>query len=148
MSAIKLAEVGFGEAYEEPILAEWKQLSPAATEARGFIKGGQYDDFDFIILDRRGLVIVYLEIKQRRVKFGQYGDAMFPLRKHELALEAKRRGTCILAVTRYACGSLVEVDLGQPPTKKADVTRRDRPGKAVPHVFYSGRKLRLLRGAA
>lgn len=144
----KLAEVGFGEACEDPILLQWAEFSPSAADIRGYLKAGQYDDFDFVIFGKSGLVVCYLEIKQRRIKFGQYGDVMFPLRKHKLALDLKRKEVLFLAVTRYACGTVIEVDLSAIPTKKADVTRRDRPGETKPHVFYSGRKLRQLVGPA
>jgi hypothetical protein len=51
-------------------------------------------------------------------------------------------------VVEYGCGSLVEVDLSEKPSRYRDITRRDRPGMTpVPHVIYDKGRLRLLEGA-
>lgn len=145
MKADRQAEVRFGLDVEEPILADWAKLSGHAKGARGFLKGGRYDDFDFLIVGRDGTVSCYVEVKQRRVEFGKYGDVIFPLRKYALGKLVSGRGCALLVVTRYSCGTLVEVNLSQPPTKRLTIERRDRPGEAVPHVSYSGSKLTILR---
>lgn len=147
MKANRQAEVRFGIAAEEPILEDWAKLSKHAKTARGYFKGGRYDDFDFLILDKDGTVTTYVEVKERRIAFGKYGDVIFPLRKYVLGKKVSARGQTLLVVTRYTCGTLLEVDLSQAPTKRLDIERRDRPGESVPHVSYSGNKLSFLRRA-
>lgn len=128
-------EVAEGVSQEERILRRWADHHP---KARGFLKGGTYDDFDFVVFDTTGVVYCYLEVKFRRVRLDQYGDAMFPTRKHTFARRVElERKTPTYAVTEYADGALVEVDLRDDPADQRDITRRDRPGmKPVPHVFY------------
>lgn len=139
---LKAAEVAQGTSQEERILARWAKHHP---EARGFLKGGTYDDFDFVVFGQNGLVYCYLEVKFRRVPLSKYGDALFPLRKHAFAkLSRAQRLTPVLAVTEYSCGSLVEVDLAEEPGERRDVTRRDRPGRSVPHVLYGKTQMRVL----
>jgi hypothetical protein len=49
----------------------------------------------------------------------------------------------------YGCGSLVEVDLSERPSRFTDIVRRDRPGmKPVPHVIYDKHRLTLLEGVS
>lgn len=148
MKADRQAEVRFGLNAEEPILTDWSKLSEHAAGARGYLKGGRYDDFDFLIVGKDGTVTCYVEVKQRRIAFGTYGDVIFPLRKYILGRDVSKRGCTLLVVTQYTCGTLLEVDLSQPPTKRLEIERRDRPGEKVPHVSYSGTKLTYLRRAA
>jgi len=148
MKANRQAEVKFGLAVEEPILADWAKLSKHAEGARGYFKGGRYDDFDFLILDKDGTVTTYVEVKQRRIAFGKYGDVIFPLRKYVLGKKVTERGQRLLVVTSYSCGTLLQVDLSGKPTKRLDIERRDRPGEKVPHVSYSGKALTFLRVAS
>lgn len=145
---LKDAEVAFGTSHEGRILARWAAKSKYAAGARGFLKGGRYDDFDFVVFAGDGLVICYLEVKLRRSPLSRFGDVMFPARKHEFALRARReRKTPVVAVTEYGCGSLVEVALWQTPDQRRDVKRRDRPAmKPVPHVFYEKGKMTILEG--
>lgn len=142
----KEREVAFGTGQEDRVLDRWKQLSPSAQGARGFLKGGKFDDFDYVVFAQDGLVMCYLEVKVRRSPLSRFGDAMFPRRKHDFALKALReRCTPVLAVTEYGCGALVEVNLAFSPDSARDVARRDRPGmKPVPHVFYGKDKFRRL----
>lgn len=143
---LKDAEVAFGTAHEGRILARWAASSPRAAGARGFLKAGKFDDFDFVIFAGDGLVLCYLEVKLRRSPLSRFGDAIFPARKHDFALRAKReRKTPVLAVTEYGCGALVEVDLSQTPTRRQDIKRRDRPQmKPVPHVVYEKDRMAVL----
>ena len=145
---LKEAEVALGTSHEPRILARWAARSKWAAGARGFVKGGRYDDFDFIIFGGDGLVICYLEVKLRRSPLSRFGDVMFPARKHAFALEARtKRKTPVVAVTEYGCGALVEVGLWQEPDVRRDVARRDRPGmKPVPHVFYEKGKMKNQEG--
>jgi hypothetical protein len=142
---LKDAEVAFGTAHEGRILKRWSELSSYAAGARGFLKAGKYDDFDFVIFDGRGFVICYLEIKLRRSPLSRFGDCIFPARKHARALEAQEeRKTPMIAVTEYGCGALVEVDLAQEPTRRMMVKRKDRSGPAVPHVVYEKDRMVVL----
>jgi hypothetical protein len=140
------AEVEHGLANEERILARWRESSARAKDARGFLKGGTYDDFDFVVFDKRGVVICYLEVKLRRSALARFGDVMFPARKHAFAKQVlAERKTPVVAVTEYGCGALVEVDLALPPESARDIVRRDRPGmKPVPHVFYGKSQMTVL----
>lgn len=144
------AEVAFGTSQEGRILKRWTSSSKYAAGARGFLKGGRYDDFDFVIFDGRGFVICYLEVKLRRSSLSRFGDVMFPTRKHERALEARReRKTPLVAVTEYGCGALVEVGLWREPDFRRDIQRRDRPDtKPVPHVFYEKGKMTVLEAGS
>jgi hypothetical protein len=96
---------------------------------------------------RSGRILAYLEIKFRRVEFSEFGDAMFPERKVRFAREVchDRGEYPLIAVTEYACGTLVEVDLRDEPAERRFVKRFDRT-KAVPHVFYSKDQLTVLDG--
>ena len=129
------AEVNIGLAQEERILERWAKHHESA---RGFLKGGEFDDFDFVIFDKTGIVACYLEVKFRRQPLAMYGDAMFSLRKHVFAIRVrKERKTPVLAVTEYSCGALVEVNLADLPSDTKPIRRRDRPGmQPVMHVFY------------
>lgn len=143
---LKDAEVAFGTSHEGRILSRWAASSKYAAGARRFIKGGRYDDYDFVIFDGDGLVICYLEVKLRRSPLSRFGDVMFPARKREFALTARtKRKTPVVAVTEYGCGSLVEVELWREPDSRRDIVRRDRPGtKPVPHIFYTKAKMTVL----
>lgn len=140
------AEVAFGTSHEGRILARWAAKSKYAAGARGFLKGGRYDDYDFVVFAGDGLVICYLEVKLRRSPLSRFGDVMFPARKHDFAVRARReRKTPVVAVTEYGCGALVEVGLWLDPDVRKNVARRDRPGmKPVPHVFYEKAKMKVL----
>lgn len=142
------AEVEFGTSREEQILRRWVSLSDCAVDARGFLKGGEFDDFDFVVFAQGGLVLCYVEVKYRRTPFAKYGDAMFPLRKHTFAASCWRKHRLRLyGVTEYSCGTLVELDLQAVPAQRKDIARRDRPGmKPVPHVFYSKSQVTVLAG--
>jgi hypothetical protein len=140
------AEVAFGTSHEGRILKRWAASSRYAAGARGYLKGGRYDDFDFVVFGGDGLVICYLEVKLRRSPLSRFGDVMFPARKHDFAVMARsKRRTPVVAVTEYGCGALVEVGLWQEPDARRDIVRRDRPGtNPVPHVFYEKAKMRVL----
>jgi len=142
-------EVDYGLDKEEAILRRWCSLSPDAKDARGFLKGGTFDDFDFVIFDKWGVVSCYLEVKSRRKKLSSFGDAMAPIRKHRFATYVlKQRLTAVLMVTEYACGSLVQVNLADKPASQRDIARRDRPKmKPVPHGFWAEGQMTVLAGA-
>jgi hypothetical protein len=134
----RVAEVQFGEAHERPILQRWLKASKTLpTEVRWTIASAQYHDFDFILLDAEGVLNGYLEVKVRRVPFADYRDAIFPYRKHELAVRIRDRFDLpMLAVVEYACGALYEIDLSTRPAKVADIKRTDRP-RPVSHAIYT-----------
>ena len=142
----KQAEVALGESHEQRIAENWIDGQMLTNHLR-LVKAGQYDDFDFWVFDKQGILVCYLEVKKRRKPLSAFGDAMFPKRKHELALKIQETNTArFLAVTEYACGSLVEVDLACKPSFERDIKRRDRPEmKPVPHVFYDKSKMAVLR---
>jgi len=146
----KQAEVAFGLANEERIAYEWlsrQKIEPLLSLT--LTKAGGYADFDYWVFDPQGILVCYLEVKMRRKPLSAFGDAMFPLRKHKLGLRVKGLNNApFLAVTEYACGSLVQVDLSLEPSFERDIARRDRPGmKPVPHVFYTKDKMTILQGA-
>ena len=142
-------EVAWGEAAEERIVQRWLKLSPFAEDCETFRKSDEFRDFDFYIEAKGGYVRCYVEVKRRRTDFAKYGDAIFPLRKHNHARrESLKTGIPHIAVTEYGCGTLVEVNLAKKPASTKDVARRDRPGmKPVPHAFYTRRQLTVLEEA-
>ena len=141
----KRDEVAFGLAHEERIAYRWLNTvqDPVGSS---LLKAGEFADFDFYVINGAGLVHAYLEVKLRRKPLASFGDVMMPLRKHNTALKAKELGNIpFLAVTEYACGALVEVDVSQTPTSTRNIRRRDRPGSPpVPHAFYGADKMRVL----
>jgi hypothetical protein len=141
-------EVSYGVALEEGILNRWATVSELGRRARGFLRAGEYDDFDFVVFGTDGLVIAYVEVKRRRVRLADYGDALFPARKHAFALRATRdHAIPVLGVVEYACGNLVVVDLAQKPAQRRDIARRDRPGQApIPHVLYAREQMEVVDG--
>ena len=141
----KQAEVQFGLAQEERIAMRWLNVKEDPVGST-LIKAGDFADFDFYVVNGSGLLHAYLEVKMRRKPLSAFGDAMFPARKHETALLAREIGNIpFLAVTEYACGTLVEVDLTDEPSFRRDIKRRDRPGMAaVPHIFYTKDRMKVL----
>ena len=139
--ASRLAEVRWGEGEESPILRRWMAASPRVRGADRVIRSRPAQDWDYLALDRRGIPIAYIEIKKRRIALAEFGDAMCPIRKHELARDIHR--VCRLPfvmVVSYACGTLVEIDLLEPPAERRDVKRHDRD-KHVPHGLWKGDQL-------
>lgn len=141
----KQTEVAWGLAQEERIASRWLNLVEDPVGST-LIKAGAYADFDFYVANGLGLIHVYLEVKMRRKPLSAFGDAMFPARKHDTALAAQKLGNIpFLAVTEYACGSLVEVNLADEPSSRRNIARRDRPGMdPVPHIFYDKSKMKVL----
>ena len=140
-------EVEWGETQEGRILARWLKASMYAQGAARMIGSNGFDDYDYLLLDERGIVVCYVEVKRRRTALAKYGDAMFPWRKHQFALLVAEQNVPFIGVTEYGCGALTEVNLTQPPATKKDVARRDRPGmKPVPHGLYSKKQLTVLDG--
>ena len=142
----KQDEVALGLANEERIAYDWlgQQVEPGLT----ILKSGQFADFDYWVFDRNGILVCYLEVKMRRKPLSTFGDAMFPRRKHDFARSVTLLNSApFYAVTEYACGSLVQVDLATEPSFERDIARRDRPGMTpVPHVFYKKDRMKVLRG--
>jgi hypothetical protein len=138
-------EVAWGESREGAVAKRWLELSPLGKMAVRVVKSSDYDDFDFYVFSKNGVPLVWLETKVRTIKFGLYGDAMFPKRKHDYAVMMKTMYKIpVFAVTEYSCGALVQVDLTLPPAEIKNVTRKDRPGKAIPHVFYKDSQMLVL----
>lgn len=138
-------EVTFGERQEDGVVSQWRKLSEFAQRSAYVVKSAEYHDFDRVIFDRQGILVCYLEVKVRRTPLALYGDAIFPTRKHVFGKRLKDLGLPFIAVVRYGCGTLVEVDLASTPASRRDVTRRDRDGGPVPHVVYSGDQLTILK---
>lgn len=143
------SEVAYGESAEEAILLRWLKKTSFVKGWKVYSKSAGYKDFDFYVLDDAGFLIAYVEVKRRRTPFSQYGDAMFPLRKHKRARQSQlKHNIPFIGVTEYGCGTLVEVNLAKDPSQTKDVSRRDRPGqRPVPHAFYSKRQLTVLEQA-
>lgn len=140
----RLAEVQWGEGEEGPILKRWMSASPRVRGADRVIRSRPAQDWDYLALDRRGLPLCYIEIKKRRIPLADFGDAMCPIRKHDLARDIHR--SCRLPfvmVVLYSCGSLVEIDLLEPPAERRDVKRYDRDNH-VPHGLWKGAQLVIL----
>lgn len=144
-----LAEKEWGEDQEVAILRRWLKRSKFAKGAKRVIKSHEGSAHDFLILDKLGFPLVYVEIKRRRTGFEKYGDAIFPYTKCEHAKRISEKvAVPFIGVTEYGCGTLVEVALFKRPTLIKDVGRRDRPHiPPVPHAFYSKAQLTVLEGA-
>lgn len=127
-------ELEYGGTDETNILKRWAALTRLLAGAERFVKGAEFDPYDFFVFGSKGMPFGTVDTKRRRVPIGKYGDVMVPLSKHEFAL---RIGLCSVLVTEYGCGSLVELDLRLEPNEVRPVSRRDRPGmKPVPHAIY------------
>ena len=139
-------EVAWGESREGSVVKRWLDVSAYGEKAERVIKSSPYDDFDFYVFQKNGGPLVWLEVKVRTIDFGVYGDAMFPLRKHTYAERMwAAHGIPVIAVTEYACGTLVEVDLRAQPKVTRNVKRHDRPGdKPVPHALYDKSQMLVL----
>ena len=139
------SEVEWGESSELLILRRWLGVSSYAKTARRFVKSNDFDDYDYFLLDERGLPVAYVEIKRRRTAFEKYKDAMFPMRKHEMGKLLYFHSIPFVGVTEYGDGTLVEVNLALPPATVRQIARHDRPGmKPVPHGFYKLTQLTVL----
>jgi len=137
----------WGESQERDVVQRWVELSPIGRLAHRFVKCLDFDPYDVLVLADKGLPLCALEVKVRRVEFGEYGDVLTPLKKHEFALSMKEMRIPYLLVTQYACGTLVEVDLGDAPKQTKPIARRDRPGMTpVMHGLWRGKQLRVLSG--
>ena len=144
MSTVPLEEIAWGEGQERDVVALWVRRSPIGRKARRFVKSLEFDPYDVLVLAEKGLPLCALEVKVRRVAFGEYGDVMAPMRKHEFGISMQALGFPFLLVTYYACGTLVEVDLSENPETVRPIARRDRPGMTpVKHGLWSGSQLRV-----
>jgi hypothetical protein len=143
-----IAEKAWGEGSEVSILRRWIKLSPEAKGCTRVIKSHEGSAHDFLLLNRLGFPLCYVEIKRRRTPFSKFGDAIFPMTKCGHAKRIAREvGTPFVGVTEYGCGTLVEVNLTKVPASKRDIGRRDRPHIApVPHAIYSKRQVTVLEG--
>jgi hypothetical protein len=134
--AAKADEVKFGEDAEADILQRWARLSKYATGVSKWLKAGQFTQFDFAGFSDEYIPLTYVEIKNRRSKWGVYGDVIFPIKKHDFARRLGRNSIAMVGVTAYSCGTIVEVDLADVPDEEKFITRRDRPGTTVKHGLY------------
>lgn len=140
-------EVKWGESEENRIVARWAKLSGWSTQATGARKGGRYHDWDYVLFTREGFPVCFLEVKKRRSPLYRFGDALFPKRKHDFGREILARNNLrLIGVVEYGCGSLVEVDLSERPSRFRGIKRRDRGGPEIPHVIYDKHRLTLLEG--
>lgn len=141
-------ELAWGERFENPILERWAKLSPHAPDGCLFLKSGPFSPFDAYVVDKRGFVLCYVEVKRRRTGADQYGDCICPFTKHEAARYARdAHDIYFVLVTEYGCGTLVEVDLSKRPSRTQMIARRDRPGmKPVKHAVYEGPQVVKLEG--
>lgn len=130
-------ELEYGATDEENILRRWAQLTTLLAEGSRFVKGGDFDPYDFFVFRKGGLPLGVVDTKRRRVPVGQYGDVMVPFSKHLFASSLFPFKLGSVLVTEYGCGTLVELDLSLEPHEVRDVARRDRPGmKPVKHAIY------------
>lgn len=146
LAAAKKKEVAFGEGVEVDIWRQWKRVSPYATGVRRWMRArviGDFLHFDFIGFSAEGIPLTYLEVKERRVAWGAYPDLMMPFVKHAFAKRLARSTVPLISVTRYSCGSLVELDLADEPDEIRFITRSDRPNESVKHCFWSADKVKV-----
>lgn len=141
MKPERAAEVRFGEGVEDEILRRWALQSKQATGITRWLKSHPYAHFDFAGFNADFIPITYVEVKRRRSSWGQYGDVMFPMVKHDFARRLARSCIGLCGVTYYACGTVVEVDLADEPAEVKVVTRRDRPNEPCRHGFWKGAQL-------
>lgn len=110
------------------MLRRWMAASPRCAGGERVIKSRPMQDFDYVVFDGAGMPVAYVEIKVRRVSFGAFGDAVAPIRKHEYAHKLWRRHHVpMVMVVAYACGTLLEVNLAEPPRERKTLKRKDRP---------------------
>jgi hypothetical protein len=148
MAPSRLEEVKWGEDQEIPVLRRWMRASPRCADADRIVKSRPMQDFDYVVFDKVGMPVAYVEIKVRRIVFGAFGDAVAPIRKHEYAYKLHRRHKIpMVMVVAYACGTLIEVDLATPPRDRVSLKRRDRP-HAVLHGVWKDEQLALVPEAA
>jgi hypothetical protein len=144
MPRSRLEEVEWGEEREGAVLRRWVKASPLCIRADRIIRSRPTQDFDYVVFDDKGLPIAYVEIKVRRIAFGDFGDAVAPIRKHEYAEKLWRRHRFpMLMIVAYACGTLVQVNLHEPPAQRRDIKRRDRPN-AVPHGIWKHDQVKVV----
>lgn len=144
----RLEEVRFGERQEQAILRRWMPVSRRAAGADRVIKSRPFQDFDFLALAKDGFPLAYLEIKVRRVRLAEFGDAVAPIRKHDYAKRLhEQHRVPFLMIVQYACGSLVEIDLAEPPAAEKALKRRDRKD-SVPHGFWRDAQLTVVLDGA
>jgi hypothetical protein len=140
----KAKEVQFGEGQEVQILGSWARHSEYAAGVDKWRKGQKFAHYDFVGWSEDHIPFVFVEVKQRRSKWGTYWeDVIFPLTKHKFAQRLGHFNIALIGVTRYGCGSLVEANLQDKPTEVVLIERRDRPGIKVKHVRYEGEQLRV-----
>lgn len=146
MRAVPIEEVNWGLAQERDVVQRWVAVSPLGKRAHRFVKSLEFDPYDVLVLDDAGVPLCVLEVKVRRVAFGEYGDVMAPIKKHEAALAWKAMNVPFLLVTAYACSTLTVVNLGEPPESSKLIARRDRPGMTpVMHGFWKGDQVEVLQ---
>lgn len=144
-SVARLSEVNFGEEQERLIVKRWAKLSRHARRGVQYVKGSQKAHYDFLVLDRDGLPVCYVEVKKRRSALSQFGDCILPVFKLKFAASARSKHAIpTFAVTEYGCGALVEVDLSVKPAKREYLERRDRPGQGSEHAFYTSEQFTVL----
>lgn len=138
-------EVAWGESSEFTILKRWLKVSLYAVGSARIIKSEGFDRFDYLLLDKRGLPVAYVEVKRRRPPLKQYGDALFPYDKHLFARRCAGFNIPCIGVVEYGCGALAEVDLTKRPAKDEHISRRDRPwDNGARHAIYSKRQITVL----
>lgn len=136
---VPIEEVNFGEERELEVVRRWVEVAEVGRKAHRFVKSLEFDPYDVLVLDDAGVPLCALEVKVRRVAFGDYGDVMAPMSKHQAAQPWRVLGIPFLLVTSYACGTLTQVDLGEAPKNTKAVARRDRPSmRPVQHGFWKG----------
>jgi hypothetical protein len=141
------AEVEFGVRQERKILRRWRDHTRYFQSIHAAVAGPERADFDFLLLDRDWMLLAYLEVKVRRVRIADYGDVITPIRKHHLALRLREHRIRFLMTTLYACGTLIELDLSEKPSRVAPMKRRDRE-QGSDHAFYGpGQFTVLVEGA-
>lgn len=138
-------EVAWGESAELGILKRWLGESLYAATAARIVKSEGFDRFDYLLLDKFGLPVCYVEVKRRRPPLSKYGDALFPHDKHLFARRCAAFNIPCIGVVEYGCGALVEVDLAKRPSRTDVISRRDRPwDEGSKHAIYSKRQLTVL----
>ena len=131
-------EIRWGEEQEDDLFRQWRRLSKYARHGSLVLRSKPGAAWDRMLLSKEGLPLCYVELKVRRSEWGMYGeDVIFPLTKHKFAIRLQKYNLAFIGVTRYSCGNIVEVHLGDEPHEFLDISRRDRSTGPVPHVRYT-----------
>ena len=134
------SDIVYGKSFELPVA---RLVAEALWPGSIAVELPTFSDLDTgIVLS--GKLVAFVEVKSRRTSFAKYPTTLVALRKHEAAKHAKadlKLPTACVVVFTDAVGVF---DLCTPPDDVVEVTRHDRPGKAVTHAAYKIERMKVL----